>query len=271
MAKKKFYYYVGVKVNDGMTLVTKVENAGRMCYWNDKFPPLELGKTRAEDIALGLNLNYHSAVVIQSHFELTTHFLAIGKLPQKREDYSGTDLKLLDAYERVMNFNNPFVFFNGTINAPYFTESMIKSFDEGAVQDRFLEALGVLDMNYNEWRNSITARKPETELAELLLEKLTDDSLPVKQADYTFEDLKLIYAYEQFKELPADEWTVTCINWLQYGHRYIYPVIAQKRLKEALATLGMSYEQWQTCEFRNISADELRNRMTDKTNTENNN
>lgn len=270
MAKNKFYYYVGVKTNGGMTLVTKVENTGRMCYWNDKLPPLAMSKTCAEDIALGLNLNFHSAVVIQSRIELTTHFLAIDKLPKSREDYSGTDLKLLDAYERVVEFNNPFVVFIGQINAPYFNESMVISFDERAVQDRFREVLGVLDMNYNEWRNSEAARKTGKEIADLLLEKLTDDSLPVKQMDYTFEDLKLIYAYEQFKELPANEWTVTVCKCFQYGHRYVYPVIAQKRLKEALEALGMSYEEWQTCEVRNVSADELRNRMTDKTNENNN-
>lgn len=270
MAKKKFYYYVGVKVNDGMTLVTRVENAGRMCYWNDKLPPLELSKTYAEDIAMGLNLNFHSAVVIQSRFELTTHFLAIEKLPKSREDYSGADLKLLDAYERVMNFNNPFVFFCGQINAPYFTESMVISFDEEAVQKRFREVLAVLDMSYNEWRRSEAARMTEKELADLLLKKLTDDSLPVKQADYTSEDKKLIYAYEDFKLISLGEKTVVCCDCGVYNHRFYYPVVAQKRLKEALETLGMSYEEWQNCDCRNVSADELRTAMTDKTNKTNN-
>ena len=71
-AKKKpcNYWYVLVMTDSGPTFVTSVEYAPKVAHWNKLEKPLELGKYRAEDLALGLNLNLHTAFAVCSKFEL---------------------------------------------------------------------------------------------------------------------------------------------------------------------------------------------------------
>ena len=67
MANKKYYYYVGVLVNDGITLVTKVSNADKTAFWNRDEKPMEFGsKSYAQDLVLGLTLNFTPAMMITS-------------------------------------------------------------------------------------------------------------------------------------------------------------------------------------------------------------
>lgn len=41
MARKSFYY-IGVQTNDGMSLVTKIDNKSRQCFWDTEQKPLAL-------------------------------------------------------------------------------------------------------------------------------------------------------------------------------------------------------------------------------------
>lgn len=72
MAKKK-YYYVLVCNTKYVCFVTKIDNANRVSYWDYKEKPLLMTKSRAEDMALGLNLNGHIAFVVSSDFEIEYH------------------------------------------------------------------------------------------------------------------------------------------------------------------------------------------------------
>lgn len=69
--KKKNYYYVLVFTDDGPVYVTSVDNASRVAYWEKDKAPLTLPKHYAEDLTIGLNLNYNNAVVVASKWELT--------------------------------------------------------------------------------------------------------------------------------------------------------------------------------------------------------
>lgn len=71
-------YYVGVKTDDGMMFVTKIDNNNRTSYWSKESKPLALSKSVANDIALGLTWNGNNAVVVESIIEQTDHFT--GKL-----------------------------------------------------------------------------------------------------------------------------------------------------------------------------------------------
>lgn len=268
MAKNKFYYYVGVATNSGLALVTSRDNKNRVCYWDEKLDPKSMPESVASDTALGLNLNGFSSVVIKSHTELTGHFLSVEKHPKNREDYTGADLNLLDAYEKVMNFNNPYVTYYGNIDANYFTASIINSFDEGGVQDRFLEALGVLDMSYNEWAISNLSRKSSSELYLHLVKKLTVPNLPVNEEDYTLEDIKLIAAYENSTRKSEENCFVNSCNelatvFVEWKYSTFKPVLIQKRFEEALTALGVTYEEWKGCKERNLSISELQKKISE--------
>lgn len=72
MAKKQNYYYVQVFTDHGPVFVTSVNNATKTAHWDKTEAPLELGKYMAEDLTLGLNLNFHFAVTVVSKIELET-------------------------------------------------------------------------------------------------------------------------------------------------------------------------------------------------------
>lgn len=261
----KFHYYIGVKTNYGLMLVTKIDNRNRQCYWDEEDKPLAMKKSTAEDIALGLNLNGFQAVVVQSHTELSNHFISVEKVPKRREEYTIADLNLLSAYERVaMESYKPFVEYRAEIDSNYFTQSEVISFEADAVQERFLEALSVLEMSYSEWDKSKTAMKSEKELADLLCEKLLDRTLPLSRDDYSVDDCKLICAYEKCNKVSLDKSLAYCGR-----HNYLLfisfkPIITQRRLKAALGAIGMTYEEWSNSELKNSTCDEICQVMTDK-------
>lgn len=262
MAKNKFYYYVGVVTHQGLSLVTKKDNGTKSCYWNEKEKPIAMPESVATDTAWGLNLNGFGAFVIKSHTELEGHFVATERTPSERCDYSGADINLLNAYEEVMNFNNPFVTYYGNIDAYYFTETMVNSFDVGAVEDRFLEVLDIIGVSYNEWSISRLSKKSAREIRDYLVKKLTVETLPVNEEDYCFEDIRLIAAYERAncKSFQAKDLTVvsngigTKFEWKYSSFK---PVLVQKRFAEALNALGVTYEEWKVCKERHLFVGEL--------------
>lgn len=262
MAKNKFYYYVGVVTHQGLSLVTKKDNGTKSCYWNEKEKPIAMPESVATDTAWGLNLNGYGAFVVKSHTELEGHFVATERTPSERCDYSGADLNLLNAYEEVMNFNNPFVTYYGNIDAYYFTETMVNSFDVGAVEDRFLEVLDIIGVSYNEWSISRLSKKSAREIRDYLVKKLTVETLPVNEEDYCFEDMRLIAAYERAncKSIKVDDLTVmsngigTKFEWKYSNFK---PVLVQKRFAEALNALGVTYEEWKVCKERHLFVGEL--------------
>lgn len=267
MAKRKFYYYVGVVTHQGLSLVTKKDNGTKSCYWNNKEKPLAMPESVATDTAWGLNLNGFGAFVIKSHNELAGHFVATERIPSEKKDYSGADLNLLDAYEKVMNFNNPFVTYYGQIDANYFTSDMVNSFDADGVHKRFFEVLDIIGMSYNEWSISHLANKSAKELRDYLIKKLTIDTLPVNEEDYTPEDIKLIAAYENLtrKSLEDRDCFVKWCNGLGTRFEWMYssfkPVLIQKRFELALASLGVTYEEWKQGSDRNLFVDALKDKI----------
>ena len=70
MAKKQNYYYVLVMTNNGPVFVTKVNNANKTAEWNKLEKPKEFTKFWAEDLTLGLNLNFNMAFTVCSKFEI---------------------------------------------------------------------------------------------------------------------------------------------------------------------------------------------------------
>lgn len=74
MARKSFYY-IGVQTNDGMSLVTKIDNKSRQCFWDTEQKPLSLPLSVATNIAEGLMFNFIQAVVVKSFIELEHHFV----------------------------------------------------------------------------------------------------------------------------------------------------------------------------------------------------
>lgn len=72
MASKKNFYYVLVFEESCPVYVTKVNNSCRVAHWNKGEKPLSMCKTSAEDLAMGLNLNFSSAVVVWMPYEIET-------------------------------------------------------------------------------------------------------------------------------------------------------------------------------------------------------
>lgn len=70
MAKKKYFYYVLVFTNEGPVYVTDIECGSKWAHWKKEEKPMEFNATYAEDLVLGLNLNFHHAVLIKSRFEI---------------------------------------------------------------------------------------------------------------------------------------------------------------------------------------------------------
>ena len=69
-SKKKNFYYVLVITASGPKFVTKINHRDKTAEWNEDEAPLELGKYMAEDICMGLNLNYHCAYTVHMPFEI---------------------------------------------------------------------------------------------------------------------------------------------------------------------------------------------------------
>lgn len=72
MAKKKTnWYYILVLTNDGPIFVTSLDNTSRFAHWDKSESPMEMKKSTADDIALGLASNGYMALSVHTKFELT--------------------------------------------------------------------------------------------------------------------------------------------------------------------------------------------------------
>lgn len=70
MARKKNHYYVLVVSDSGPAFVTKINYADKTAEWNHTEKPLEMGKENAEDLVLGLCLNWNMAYLVCQPFEI---------------------------------------------------------------------------------------------------------------------------------------------------------------------------------------------------------
>ena len=78
--KKKNYWYVLVlSAKGGPTFVTAVHHANKTAEWNKKEPPLEMEMFWAKDLALGLLLNFTTALPVCSPIQLTDHMFNYNK------------------------------------------------------------------------------------------------------------------------------------------------------------------------------------------------
>ena len=68
--KKKNYWYVLVMTDNGPVFVTSVEYSSKTAHWNNTEKPLEMDMSRAKDLVLGLNLNFHAAFTVCQPFEI---------------------------------------------------------------------------------------------------------------------------------------------------------------------------------------------------------
>ena len=70
MAKKENYYYVLVMGNEGPVFVTSIDRTEKTAHWDKDEAPLELIKSYAEDLTMGLTLNGHLAFTVCSKYKL---------------------------------------------------------------------------------------------------------------------------------------------------------------------------------------------------------
>lgn len=68
--KRQNWYYVLVMTDGGPVFVTSVEYSPKVAHWDKTEKPLVMDKSRAEDLTLGLNLNFHVAFTVCSKFEM---------------------------------------------------------------------------------------------------------------------------------------------------------------------------------------------------------
>ena len=64
MSGLKYNYYIGVKTNDGIRLVTKINNRENMSYWKADEKPQKFTLSTAKDISWGLCINGFESFVI---------------------------------------------------------------------------------------------------------------------------------------------------------------------------------------------------------------
>ena len=67
---KKNFWYVLVMSDGGPVFVTSVNYANKTAEWDKSEKPLELDVNRAQDLAMGLCLNFHMAYAVCQSFEL---------------------------------------------------------------------------------------------------------------------------------------------------------------------------------------------------------
>lgn len=70
---KKNYYYVLVFTNNGPKFVTKVDNSDRTAEWNTNEKPLEMTKSWAEGLTLGLRCNFFTAFTVCTPIPQESH------------------------------------------------------------------------------------------------------------------------------------------------------------------------------------------------------
>lgn len=69
MAAKKNHYYILMMGNNGPVFVTDIK-PNKYAEWDMDKPPKEFEKSRAEDITLGLNMNFNMAFMVCSQWEI---------------------------------------------------------------------------------------------------------------------------------------------------------------------------------------------------------
>ena len=79
MANKKYHYYVMVFTESGPKYVTKIL-PHHTAEWKAEDKPLEMSASWAEDVYRGLCLNFFTATLVKSLFEIEHH-------PYNYEDY----------------------------------------------------------------------------------------------------------------------------------------------------------------------------------------
>lgn len=73
MAKKSNYWYVLVCTDEGPKFVTKIHHFEKVAEWNETEAPLELSKSSAQDLAMGLTLNFNIAYAVCQSWQIDTH------------------------------------------------------------------------------------------------------------------------------------------------------------------------------------------------------
>lgn len=71
--KKNYWYVLVLSAKGGPTFVTEVHHANKTAEWNKGKPPLEMEMFWAKDLALGLLLNFTTALPVCSPIPLTDH------------------------------------------------------------------------------------------------------------------------------------------------------------------------------------------------------
>lgn len=72
MANKKYHYYVMVFTENGPKYVTNIL-PHHTAEWKAEDKPLEMSASYAEDVYCGLCLNFFTAVLVKSRFEIDHH------------------------------------------------------------------------------------------------------------------------------------------------------------------------------------------------------
>ena len=67
--KKEYHYYVLVFTDHGPVYVTELGDH-HTAYWNCMEKPYELSKEWADDVCLGLNMNFYTSAVVKMPFEI---------------------------------------------------------------------------------------------------------------------------------------------------------------------------------------------------------
>ena len=77
MARQKYFYYVGVRVEGGMAFVTGINNSNRYAKWEIDKEPEAFGHYTALSICEGLGLNGFNACVIQALYPWNRHAVSV--------------------------------------------------------------------------------------------------------------------------------------------------------------------------------------------------
>lgn len=67
---KKYHYYVLVFSSTGPVYVTSIDRNNEYAHWDKDKKPLEFSASYAEELVMGLNMNYNNAVLIKSNHEI---------------------------------------------------------------------------------------------------------------------------------------------------------------------------------------------------------
>ena len=70
MSNKKNFWYVLVMSDNGPVFVTSVNYGCKEAHWNKEEKPLEMTKQQAQELSIGLTLNFHNAFSVCNPFEL---------------------------------------------------------------------------------------------------------------------------------------------------------------------------------------------------------